>query len=233
MKNNSPKLLLFDIDGTLITGRGIPKKVFLQTVGKRYPNYPAEKDFRFSGLTDPVIVQKILEVSGAPDFDNHTLINEILNEFLDCLQKNMNKDNPPHLLSGVSELLEACHKIDECFLGLVTGNMERGAEIKLSAADLDHYFPVGAFGSDNYDRNLLPPLAVKRAEKFYNISFSKENIWIIGESIHDVRCAKANGLRCLAAAASTTTEEELHAEQPDAVLKDLSDLQKIMNILGF
>ena len=231
-KTDINKLLLFDIDGTLLSGRGVPKKIFLEVIRRRFPDYEEHSDFRFSGLTDPQITRKLLAAHNRDVQDMDLLVNDVLGEFLEELEKKVTIQNPPQILQGVKTLLEICRQRAECHLGLVTGNMRRGAEIKLKACGLHHYFPVGAFGSDYEDRNRLPPLAIDRAEKYYNVSFSKENIWIIGDSIHDVRCAKANGLRCLAVASGMTSPKTLCTEKPDFFLKDMNDTKKVLSVLG-
>lgn len=231
-KNKSQKLLLFDIDGTLLSGRGVPKNVFLEVIRRRFPDYTDITDFRFSGLTDPQITQKLLPVHSRSGQYNDSLVAEILQEFIEELEKKVTPQNPPLILPGVNSILEICHQRKECFLGLVTGNMQCGAEIKLKACGLDHYFPIGAFGSDHEDRNLLPPLAVQRAQTYYGTTFSKENIWIIGDSIHDVRCAKANGMCSLAVASGMTSIKILTEEAPDFVIDDLTDTGHVLSIFG-
>jgi len=232
VKNISAKLLLFDIDGTLLSGRGVPKKIFLEIIRQRFPQYTNGGDLRFSGLTDPVIARKILTLNGSPHTEDAQMVAGLLEAFLDRLALYVTKENPPQVLTGVRPLLHRCQKNPHCFLGLVTGNMQRGADIKLKACRLRHYFPIGAFGSDHPERNMLPPLAWQRAEAYYGITFPKENIWIIGDSIYDVRCAKANGLHSLAVASGVTAMETLAAEKPDVLLPDLGETEKLVGILG-
>lgn len=225
-------LLLFDIDGTLLSGRGVPKETFLEVVLRRFPQFIFGEILQLSGLTDPLIVKKIFELNNFPMDGKCDLIDEILNEFTVRLQERMNRQNPPRVLLGVTELLDCCVRLPNCYLGLVTGNIAAGAKIKLESADLYHYFPVGAFGSDHWDRNRLPPLAINRSQKYYNRNFSIENIWIIGDSVHDVRCAKANGLKCLAVHSSITPRQVLVSENPDVLVDSLQDTAAILGHLG-
>jgi len=225
------KLLLFDIDGTLLSAQGVPKKVFMQILHRRFPEYAHGSSLNFSGMTDPQIAMNILKMNHSQHSDNRQLIQDLLNDFLDELSLHITSRNPPRIYPGVIELLETCRYRRGCFLGLVTGNMQRGAYIKLSACGLQNYFPVGAFGSDSPDRNQLPPIATQRAEAFYGRQFKKEDIWIIGDSIYDVRCARVNNLHCLAVCTGLTEAAILKAEHPDAIVSDFRDTQKIMEIL--
>jgi phosphoglycolate phosphatase-like HAD superfamily hydrolase len=116
-------------------------------------------------------------------------------------------------------------------LGLVTGNIAEGARIKLEAVDLYKYFPIGGFGDDSKDRNDLPPIAQKRAETYYRVNFATDDIWIIGDSVHDIYCAQKNGLRCLAVSTGWTSREKLANADPEFLEDNLSDTQKIQDIL--
>lgn len=231
-KHPKNKLLLFDVDGTLLSGRGVPRAVFLEVVHRRFPDYTETADFSFSGMTDPKIVQKMLAAYLQPEGDSTPFIETFLQEFLNELEKRVTPQSPPLVLAGVRPLLDFCEQDKYCFLGLVTGNMQRGADIKLKAGRLKRYFPIGAYGSDHEERNLLPPLAIQRAQAYYGRSFSRENIWIVGDSIYDVRCAKANELRSLAVASGVTAMEILAAEKPDILLPDLRDTEKLAALWG-
>ncbi|MGD9899752.1 MAG: HAD family hydrolase [Calditrichaceae bacterium] len=226
------KLLLFDIDGTLLLGRGIPKKAFLEVVRHRFPEYQNGETLKFSGMTDPKIVHDLLMANGFKDQITPQLEKEILDEFVRVLEERITPDNPPLVLPGVVELLDRCVSDENIFLGLVTGNIMQGARIKLSAAGLYHYFAVGAFGSDHIDRAFLPPLAIRRSEKYFDQTFAPEDIWIIGDSIHDVACAKANNLKCLAIYTGFTTKEELLAENPEYLLENFLDADHVMSIFN-
>ncbi|MGD9488294.1 MAG: HAD family hydrolase [Calditrichaceae bacterium] len=224
------KLLLFDIDGTLLLGRGIPKKVFLEVVRHRFPDYQNGETLRFSGMTDPKIVHDLLMANGFKEKVTPELETEILDEFVRVLEERITPENPPLVLPGVVELLDRCTREENIFLGLVTGNIMQGARIKLTAAGLYHYFAVGAFGSDHIDRAFLPPLAISRSEKYFGQTFAPEDVWIIGDSIHDVTCAKANKLKCLAVYTGFTSKDELLDENPEYLLENFLDTNNVMSI---
>ncbi len=225
------KLLLFDIDGTLITGHGVPKKLALEIIQKHFPGFENGQQVQFNGMTDPLIVQQVLAANNHKIGLDDPIINVILDEFLDKLKTHVTPKNPPTILPGVQELLEACNQNNNLFIGLVTGNMMRGAKIKLSAAGLNNYFVIGAFGSDHWNRNHLPPIAIDRAKQYFEQAFLKENIWIIGDSPKDVECAKVNGLKCLAVLTGKIEKDVMFNAGADVVMKDLSDLDEFFTII--
>jgi phosphoglycolate phosphatase-like HAD superfamily hydrolase len=225
------KLLLFDIDGTLISGRGIPKKVVLEVFRKRFPHFEKGDDIAFNGMTDPLIVKELLAINNHFISMDDALINEILDEFIVELRHYVNPQSPPLLLPGVTGLLQACQAHDALFTGLVTGNVARGAQIKLSAVRIDHYFKVGAYGSDHWNRNRLPPIAIERSIEYFSVDFHTQDVWIIGDSLKDVECAKVNNLNCLAVETGKVEAGALRTAGADRVLKDLSDTQQILDII--
>jgi len=222
-----PKLLLFDIDGTLITGHGVPKQAAMEVMHRHYPGYKPQQRFHFAGLTDPEIFREILQIYGVAD-PAPEKVNGLIREFIDVLKTRVTLDNPPHLLPGAKELVERCANRPDCFLALVTGNVLAGAHIKLKASGLHRYFVTGAFGDDNYDRNCLPPIAVRRAEKYFQREFKKQNTWIIGDSAKDVECAIKSDLHCLAVETGLASRDELRQAGAKHLVKDLSDTENIM-----
>lgn len=231
MKQN--RLFLFDIDGTLLWGRGAPRRVFMKILRRRFgPRFTNHENMRFSGLTDPLILKRLLEMNGFEAKTDERFINELLDEIVPGLAGEINRENPPDILPGVKPLLQNLKEKANCFLGLVTGNVMSAAHIKLRACGLYDYFPVGAFGSDDYYRDNLPPVAIDRARNYYNREFDKNNTWIIGDSIHDVRCAKVNGLRSLAVATGPTDIEELSLEKPDVFFENLNSINDVLKSLN-
>ncbi|MBN2425077.1 MAG: HAD hydrolase-like protein [Calditrichaceae bacterium] len=228
-KDNRNFLLLFDIDGTLISGKGIPKQVFYEVVLNRFPYLSPDPGIDLSGQTDPAIVRQVLHSGGYELEINYELIGEILNDFTSLLNERFRGENSPVVLPGVQSLLETLRQTENCYLGLVTGNIKKGARIKLKSSGLMEYFPVGAFGDDSEIRNDLPPLAMRRAAAYYRQSFTPQNTWIIGDSIYDVRCAHANNLHCLAVASGRTAHRQLEAEKPDILVRSLEEIDGFFN----
>ena len=227
-----PFLLLFDIDGTLITGKGVPKKIMIDVLRNYFPHFAKGEEVPFSGMTDPQIIYELMRANDYTIKAQDPIVNRILSDFYPSLSSEFQNGKKPQVLSGVNRLLDQCSSISNCFMGLVTGNSMDGARIKLQSVNLYHFFPGGAFGSDDADRNNLPPIAVKRLSEYHNKVFSKKNVWIIGDSVFDVRCAKNNDLKCLAVETGKTDLDDLIKSGADIVLKDLSDANKVLKIIG-
>jgi phosphoglycolate phosphatase-like HAD superfamily hydrolase len=160
------------------------------------------------------------------------LIFQIFNDFASELEIMLLNGKKPVIHQGILELLQKLHEADEIFLGLVTGNTQSGARIKLKIAGLYDFFGVGGYGDDAKNRNELPPLAVRRAEELYHREFDSADTWIIGDSIYDIRCARANDLRCLAVSTGLTGYEQLHEEKPDFLFENLADSGQIVKLLA-
>ena len=223
------KLLLFDIDGTLLSTHGIPRIAMGNVLKDRYKQFKYDDYYNFSGRTDWQIVEHLLA------FDNRdekeSVVHQILDDFAVELAKQLANGKQPLVYPGVQSLLEFLAAKEEIYLGLVTGNISKGARIKLNAAELNHYFPIGGFGDDAKDRDALPPIALERAKEHFGIEPQNEDIWIIGDSIYDIQCARVNGLRTLAVSTGLTDHEVLAAENPEYLVPDFTDTEQTIKIL--
>jgi phosphoglycolate phosphatase-like HAD superfamily hydrolase len=219
------KLLLFDIDGTLLSAHGVPKTAMATVLARRYQSFRYDQNYDFSGRTDPQIIEHLLQ-HDKREF-SEDLLKEILWEFCIELKKEILNGRKPVIHPGVCELVQKLENIENVYLGLVTGNVSAGAQIKLEAVDLNAYFPIGGFGDDSKDRNDLPPIAKTRAEVYFNQKFYPDDIWIIGDSIYDIECAQKNSIRCLAVSTGKTSKEKLIAANPEFLEDDLSNIEKI------
>lgn len=232
MKLNSDrrKLLLFDIDGTLILTRGRGRKALTAAAEAEFQK-PIQSEFKdFAGSTDRLIVLGMITNNNIQVKDVDAAIDRVLARYIELLKPQMASPDTVEILPGVRELLDAVSRNGEFTLGLVTGNIEPGARIKLNPAGLNPFFAFGAFGDDAADRNLLPGIAWRRAEEIYREKYFPENIWIIGDTPRDIDCGKSNGLRTLAVATSAWGVEELQTHQPDVSLPNLSDTEKVLDI---
>jgi phosphoglycolate phosphatase-like HAD superfamily hydrolase len=131
--------------------------------------------------------------------------------------------NNAHVLPGVEDILGHARRHPLVRQGLLTGNLRRGAEIKLGHHGLWDYFPIGAFADDSEIRNELGPHAHRRAKGHWGADFPVERVWIIGDTPHDIACARAFGARAMAVATGSSSVQALSAHAPDAVFADLSD----------
>lgn len=221
-------LLLFDIDGTLMTSGGAGEHAL--KVGFR-EEFGIEDDLRnieIAGRTDSGIARQMLA------YHNIAVTAETLEQFYQGYLRNLKLELPRRtgtLLPGIEALLQDLHARQHVALGLLTGNLERGAQLKLTHYGVDHFFPFGAFADDHHDRNALGQFAQQRATALHGVRFEPGRTTIIGDTPHEVSCARAIGARVLAVATGAFNAEALAACNPDAVLENLSDLRQVLDAL--
>jgi len=214
------RLLLFDIDGTLVDCGPQVRPLFAQALVDVFGTAGTCDRYDFGGRTDPRIVLDLMTAAGIPEEEVRRLLPEIRRLYLDRLEGTLDRHGM-RLLPGVQELLERQASRPDLTLALLTGNWEPGARTKLSRFDLNRFFAFGAFGCDGTDRAELPPVALERAEAVAGRRFQPGEVLIIGDSVHDVACARAHGIPCLAVATGRTPAEMLSAAGADWVVPDL------------
>lgn len=212
------KLLLFDIDGTLLRPMGFGKNAFRKAFEEVCGTTPAG-DFPYDGLLDSEIACRTLEMSGL-EAEEPLMIN-LLKRYIDLLPSEIPEDPSPWLCENVPNILaEAVHR--GFSLGVVTGNVREAAEIKLGAVGLSSFFPAGAYGSDASERWKLIPIASGRAESYYGRGFSSEETYMIGDSVRDIDAAKKAGVKSISVATGLAPYSRLSEENPDYLISDLS-----------
>jgi phosphoglycolate phosphatase-like HAD superfamily hydrolase len=215
------KLVLFDIDGTLVDCGGQARSAFADALTHVMGTTGGLAGYDFSGKLDPRIVIDLLLSMGLSRDKAVAKMPEVRAEYLARLERTL-KVEKMRLLPGVAELLESLAARDDVALGLLTGNWEHGGRIKIGRFDLNRYFAFGSFGDDAYDRNDLPPIALKRAYDTHGREFTTTDAVIIGDSLMDIECARAHAIRCLAVATGKTEAAVLAAESPEWLEEDLS-----------
>jgi phosphoglycolate phosphatase len=181
-----------------------------------------------AGATDKKIAVAMLEKNGlAPSPEN---ITALLDEYLGHLETRMPKHNG-RVLPGMIELLEVLAKREEAVLALLTGNVVRGAEIKLTHYGVWHHFEFGAFADDHHDRNELGKFARARALDRHGIEFPPEKIYVIGDTPRDIECGRAIGAKTVAIATGYSPLEELAQHKPDFLFQDFSDTARVVECL--
>jgi phosphoglycolate phosphatase len=214
------RLVLFDIDGTLLSAGAISRIALVKALEASFGTRGDLASYDFSGKTDPQIVLELMGAAGVPE----PTIRARLPQCLALYEKTLVEElRPEHVEEkpGVSELLMHLSQEKSVTLGLLTGNLERCARLKLDPLSLNRYFPFGAFGSDHEDRYKLPRVAVARARDATGLTFEGKSIVIVGDSIHDVRCGKDLSVRAVAVASGRTSAAALALETPDCLLGDL------------
>jgi phosphoglycolate phosphatase-like HAD superfamily hydrolase len=216
------KLVLFDIDGTLVDCGGQARNAFADALQHVMGTTGGLMHYDFSGKLDPRIVMDLLTGMGLSREDARHKLPEVRAEYLKRLETDLHVEKM-RLLPGVGTLLDALITREDVALGLLTGNWETGGRIKIGRYDLNRYFPFGSFGDDGMDRNELPPIALARAKQKHGRTFAAAETVIVGDSLLDITCAQANGIACLAVATGKTSPETLRAAGPEWLEEDLSD----------
>ncbi len=226
------RLILFDIDGTLLTAGGAPRRAFRRALIAHFGTDGDEARMDFSGKTDPEIVYELMGRAGFADERIEERIADLFDHYLDGLERELETDAGHRLLPGVAELVDALAADRRVVLGLVTGNVERGARLKLERFDLWRSFAVGAFGSDDRERDRLPAVAIERARRLTGRPFEGRDAVVIGDTPADIRCARAAGALAVAVATGRPTRAELEASGPDLLLDTLEEWPRLLDELG-
>ena len=226
-----PKVLLFDIDGTLVlTGRA----------GVRAMNRACEQVFGHSnaldgvavaGRTDSIILHDALRAIGH-EMDED-LFAQLRDAYVTLLREEilLPGEGTKAVLPGVAGLLDALRARPDVFLALLTGNFEEGARIKLEHFDLWRYFKCGAFGDDAADRNALVPFALDRARACGLDAIAPEDVFVVGDTPHDVACARAVGAVPVGVATGSFSVADLRGSGADIVFPDLGDAAAFMRVI--
>ena len=222
-------LVLFDIDGTLT--RGGPAKVAFHTAMlETFGTAGAIESHDFSGKTDPQIVRELLTEAGLDDAAVDEGLLGLWDRYIQELEARI-VDNPMLLLPGVAGLIDALAADPDVALGLVTGNIVRGARVKLGSVGLAERFAVGGYGSDDEGREHLPAIAMERAFEAWGIRFPPESTVIVGDTPRDVECGKHEGTRTVAVATGRIPRERLETTEADAIFDDFSDVGAVIEAL--
>lgn len=214
------KLVLFDIDGTLVDCGPQVRPLFASALIDVFGTAGDLDSYDFAGRTDPSIVLDLVTGTGIEPAEVHRGLPRVREIYIERLARALDRRGM-RLLPGVDETLERLAAREDVVLALLTGNWEPGARTKLSHFDLNRFFGFGAFGCDGIDRCELPPVALDRAERQLGIRFRPEETLIVGDSVHDVSCGRAHGIPVLAVATGRTPAAALRGAGADWVIPDL------------
>ncbi len=222
------RLVLFDIDGTLLWSDGAGRRAMDAALVAVFGS-SGNRTYRFDGKTDPQIVRELMREEGHDDAAIDRAMPRVVEEYLAYLDREL---AAPHttvrLLDGVDELLAALRGRDDCVLGLLTGNLEHGAARKLAAVGMDVAgFAICAYGSDHEVREELPAVAQRRTRERLGLDLAGTSMVIIGDTPADIACGRGLGARAIAVATGRYSVEDLAAHRPWAVFPDLRDTEAV------
>jgi len=221
------RLLLFDVDGTLIMTRGAGRRAVKAALEQVYGSGGSIDSYNLGGKTDQRIVFDVMESCGL----SRDAVRERLDEFFEAYARGLAEEigdgQNVTLLPGVEALVRQMAATEDVMLGLVTGNIEEGARIKLAPTGLWPYFPIGAYGSDDIDRRRLPSLAARRAHALVGHPFRPDEVLVIGDTPLDIDCARAFGAVAVAVATGFHKRDELLGEKPDLFFDDFSAVDDV------
>jgi phosphoglycolate phosphatase len=225
------RLFLFDIDGTLVTARGAGRAAIGRALASTYGVTGPIEAYDFRGKTDHRIVHDLMGAAGLDRDRIEAGLQACLSDYVAELEAVLGDGSRVTVLPGVTDLVRALAARDDAMVGLLTGNIEAGARVKLRPTGLWDLFQVGAFGSDHIDRRRLPAVACERAHGRCGRRFAFEEVTIIGDTPLDVDCARACGAVAVAVATGFHPAEELKACAPDLFFTDLSDVPAVLAAL--
>ncbi|HET9070526.1 MAG TPA: HAD family hydrolase [Acidimicrobiales bacterium] len=226
------RLLLWDIDGTLVRAGLLGAEVFDRALEDVLGEVPPGR-VRMSGKTDPLIVHEQLALLGLePDPTTvEAVLDRLVARLAEVAHRLPGQGTP---CPGVPELLEALGGDPAVASGVLTGNLRPNAEVKLAAFGLDRLVDLrlGAYGSDDIDRNALVPIARKRATEHLGAEVAADDTWVIGDTPRDLECARRGGVRCLLVGTGTYDVSELGSLGADVTLPDLTDTATVLELLA-
>lgn len=226
------RLVLFDIDGTLLNSGGMGRASMQRALAEVFGS-PGNSSYRYDGKTDKQIVRDTMRLEGHSDEHIDSSMERLIGLYLDGLQTGV-KSGKFHVrpLDGVVELLDALEAREDVVLGLLTGNVESGARVKLRAAGIDpDRFRVNAFGSDHEHRPQLPAIAQRRASETLGLDIAGERMIVIGDTPADIECGRELGARAIGVASGHYTVAQLEAHDPYAVFPSLENTAKLLETI--
>lgn len=224
------KLLLFDIDGTILRTNGAGTRAVNRAFEKMLGHSDAMAGVDAAGKTDPLILREMFMNKLSRDFTESEAL-EIFREYVSFLAEEV-AAGEVEIMPGIPLLLENLSLRDDMLLGVATGNIEEGAWIKLRRAGLDTHFTFGGFGSDSENREALVRAAIQRAGSHERGAGGFERVFVIGDTPFDIIHGRAAGAVTVAVATGRYKSDELKEHGPDHLFDDLTDYDSFISIFG-
>ncbi|MEO7218166.1 MAG: haloacid dehalogenase-like hydrolase [Gemmatimonadaceae bacterium] len=225
-------LVLFDIDGTILHSGGAGRDAMEYALTTIFGT-PGDPEMRYDGKTDRQIIREGMRASGFTDAKIDAQMDAVIALYVESLPQQLaDPARGVGMYPGVADLIAAVHNRGEFALGLLTGNVEPGARLKLAAVGLDFdQFRVNAFGSDSEVRAELPAIAHRRMIEVFGIELRGRDVVVIGDTPADISCGRSLGARAIAVATGWYSVDDLKSHQPYAVFADLSDTNAVLDAI--
>lgn len=236
------KLILFDIDGTLVLTGGAGIRAMNRACEELVGHPHALEGIPVAGRTDRIILMDVVSRAGHRLDDG--LLDRLRERYIANLREEIERPGRTQtfeslgarggvkaVMPGIRDLLDTLVRREDVFLGLLTGNFEAGARIKLEHFDLWRYFRCGAYGDDAADRNALVPFALERARQCGLPDLAAEHILVVGDTPHDIACARAVGATPVGVATGGFTAEQLRESGADIVFEDLAERDRFLMLI--
>jgi phosphoglycolate phosphatase len=227
--SRSVKCILWDLDGTLVSTGGAGMRALDRAFRDIHGVMDAMKDVNPAGKTDPAIIREIFHQALNRDCSAQEM-KAVQDKYLDYLPAECSAAQDYHVLPGIPEILERLSAL-RMVCGLGTGNLERGARIKLDRAGLNRHLPFGGFGSDSESRAALLKTARVKAEACAGLAFESDQVFVVGDTERDILAAREAGFKVVAVATGHSPVEHLSRFQPDYLLPDFSRTQDFLEIV--
>jgi phosphoglycolate phosphatase-like HAD superfamily hydrolase len=224
------KLVLFDIDGTIMDTDGAGQQSFVTALNTVFDRAFSVEGYSTSGKTDTQIAIELGERSDVSEAEMIDRLDEVRELYLSGLKVEL-AGITPTVFTGVRELVSSVSEHSGCVTGLLTGNFEPGAWMKLDRIDLTEPFQMGSFGDGARARKDLPGKAVMRARELTEQDFEGKDIVVIGDTPNDVACGRHLGVKSIAVATGIFGEAELDKAQPDHLFADFSDPKRVLDAI--
>ena len=224
---NDWRLALFDIDGTLVDGDGVGGRVMRRVFHEVYGTVGPADTYDYAGKTDPQIVRELMTQAGLQKEIIEAKQETFFQVYTDQLERALRESGIIRVHPGVLALLQVLETNDHVQLGLLTGNIKSGADLKLRATQLDRFFSFGVYGCDSADRRELPRLAMERGKEQFERMISPQELVVIGDTPLDIECGKAGGTKTIAVATGYHSVEQLRQYQPDHIFSSFLDANAV------
>ena len=217
------RLVLFDIDGTLVHTGGAGTAAFTRTFAKHFDLHHGTEKMKFAGRTDVSLVREFFQIHGVPESPEN--FRQFFDNYVFWLERIVAESTGGHC-HGVAGFIKQLLALPQPpMLGLLTGNIQLGAEIKLRRFGLWDFFVMGGFADDHEERNHIAVAALQRGRRVLDAHLQPQEVVVIGDTPFDVRCGKFIGAKTLAVATGGSKYAELKPHAADWTVEDLTQIR--------